>query len=89
MDKKDVTNRTNQCNPNHAPTGPGHKTGYHGTGTKTDLNNHSNQINPNYPSKKASRSFHQTTVSATLILLKLTCDLCGLLRPWKTLDYYN
>ncbi|KAK1130229.1 hypothetical protein K0M31_018368 [Melipona bicolor] len=52
MDKKGVANRTNQCNPNHAPTGPGHKAGYHGTGTKADLNNHSNQMNPNYPSKK-------------------------------------
>jgi hypothetical protein len=40
-------NRTNQCNPTHTPSGPGHESGYHGTGTKTDLGNHSNQLNPN------------------------------------------
>ncbi|CAD1476533.1 unnamed protein product [Heterotrigona itama] len=90
MDKKAASNRTNQCNPNHTSTGQGHKSGYYGTGTKADLDNHANQLNPNNQLyKKASRSFHQTTASATLILLKLTCELCGLLRPWKTLDYYN
>ncbi|KAK9304457.1 hypothetical protein QLX08_004222 [Tetragonisca angustula] len=49
MDRKAVDNRANQRNPNHTPTGPGHKAGYHGTGTKADLDNHSNQMNPNNP----------------------------------------
>jgi len=40
-------NRTNQCNPTHAPTGPGHQSGYQGSGTKADLGNRSNQMNPN------------------------------------------
>lgn len=40
-------NRTNQCNPTHTPSGPGHSAPYGGTGTKSDLNNHSNQGNPN------------------------------------------
>lgn len=47
MDHKAQANRTNQCNPTHAPTGPGHEAGYKGTGTKADLDNHSNQKNPN------------------------------------------
>lgn len=42
-----IENRTNQCNPNHQPTGPGHQAGYQGAGTKPDLNNHANQLNPN------------------------------------------
>ncbi len=40
-------NRTNQCNPTHTPSGPGHKSGYDGTGIKVDLDNHANQKNPN------------------------------------------
>lgn len=40
-------NRTNQCNPTHKPTGPGHDAGYQGAGTKDDLDNHANQKNPN------------------------------------------
>lgn len=40
-------NRTNQCNPNHQPSGPGRTAGYGGEGTKSDLNNHTNQENPN------------------------------------------
>ncbi|XP_063695805.1 uncharacterized protein LOC134827164 isoform X2 [Culicoides brevitarsis] len=40
-------NRTNQCNPTHKPTGPGHRAGYHGAGTKADLDNHADQLNPN------------------------------------------
>lgn len=47
MDKASQGNRTNQCNPSHTPTGPGHNAGYGGTGTKADLDNHSNQMNPN------------------------------------------
>ncbi|KAJ8681271.1 hypothetical protein QAD02_017058 [Eretmocerus hayati] len=42
----DQKNRTNQCNPNHPTTGPGHDAGYKGTGTKPDLDNHSRQCNP-------------------------------------------
>lgn len=45
-------NRTNQCNPTHTPTGPGHQTGYKGSGTKADLDNHGNQLNPNHPQYK-------------------------------------
>jgi len=41
--------RTNQCNPTHAKTGPGHQAAYGGTGTRSDLNNHANQGNPNNP----------------------------------------
>ncbi|GLH07860.1 Uncharacterized protein GBIM_13264 [Gryllus bimaculatus] len=52
MDKATQDNRTNQCNPNHSPTGPGHKSGYQGTGTKADLDNHSKQLNPNNPQYK-------------------------------------
>lgn len=42
-------NRTNQCNPDHAKSGPGHQAGYKGDGTKADRDNHSNQLNPNNP----------------------------------------
>ena len=49
MDKAAQDNRTNQCNPTHKSTGPGHQAGYHGTGTKADLDNRSNQMNPNNP----------------------------------------
>lgn len=52
MDSKAQANRTNQCNPNHSPTGPGHKAGYTGDGSKADLDNHSKQLNPNNPSYK-------------------------------------
>ncbi|CAD6238351.1 GSCOCG00008440001-RA-CDS [Cotesia congregata] len=45
-DRAGNANRTNQCNPNHAPTGPGHQAGYHGSGTTSDRNNHSRQCNP-------------------------------------------
>ncbi|KYN01940.1 hypothetical protein ALC62_07243 [Cyphomyrmex costatus] len=49
MDSKARDNRTNQCNPNHKPTGPGHKAGYQGSGTKADLDNHSQQLDPKNP----------------------------------------
>lgn len=49
MDKATRDNRTNQSNPTHSPTGPGHQAGYTGTGTKSDLDNHSKQMNPNNP----------------------------------------
>lgn len=49
MDKAGQGNRTNQCNPNHGPTGPGRNSGYGGSGTKADLGNHANQGNPNNP----------------------------------------
>lgn len=48
-------NRTNQCNPTHQPTGPGHQAGYHGTGTTPDLNNHGNQMNSNNSAYQQSR----------------------------------
>ncbi|XP_043464748.1 uncharacterized protein LOC122500088, partial [Leptopilina heterotoma] len=41
-----TSNRTNQCNPNHPSTGPGHQAGYHGAGTKADLDNRGRQMNP-------------------------------------------
>lgn len=37
-------NRTNQCNPQHTPSGPGHQSGYTGSGTVADLKNHSIQM---------------------------------------------
>lgn len=49
MDAKGQANRTNQCNPDHAKTGPGHTAGYHGTGTKADLDNHGQQLDPKNP----------------------------------------
>jgi len=49
MDSKQQANRTNQCNPTHTPSGPGHQAGYKGDGTKADLDNHANQKNPNHP----------------------------------------
>ncbi|GFG31563.1 hypothetical protein Cfor_01501 [Coptotermes formosanus] len=49
MDKAAQDNRTNQCNPTHTPTGPGHQSGYGGSGTKADLDNHSRQKNPQDP----------------------------------------
>ncbi|KYN18998.1 hypothetical protein ALC57_08671 [Trachymyrmex cornetzi] len=52
MDSKDTANRTNQRNPTHTPSGPGHKAGYTGTGDKADLDNHSNQFNENNKSYK-------------------------------------
>lgn len=45
MDKSAQANRTNQCNRDHKPSGPGHQAGYHGAGTKADLDNHSRQMN--------------------------------------------
>ncbi|RWS03263.1 hypothetical protein B4U79_00699 [Dinothrombium tinctorium] len=48
MDKNQA-NRTNQCNPTHQKSGPGHQAGYHGAGTKADLDNRANQLNPNNP----------------------------------------
>lgn len=40
-------NRTNQANPTHTKSGPGHQAGYHGSGTKADKDNHGKQLNPN------------------------------------------
>uniref|UniRef100_T1L0T6 Uncharacterized protein n=1 Tax=Tetranychus urticae TaxID=32264 RepID=T1L0T6_TETUR len=51
----DRGNRTNQCNPSHTPSGPGHNAGYAGTGTKSDLGNHANQGNPNNQAYHSSR----------------------------------
>ena len=56
MDQSAKDNRTNQCNPNHEESGPGHTAGYQGTGTKADLNNHSNQLNPNNEEYKAPQN---------------------------------
>lgn len=40
-------NRGNQCNPNHVPTGPGHKAGYQGDRSQANLDNRANQKNSN------------------------------------------
>lgn len=48
-------NRTNQCNPNHSSSGPGHNAGYQGSGGHSDLNNHANQCNPNNSAYSSSR----------------------------------
>ncbi|XP_001605821.1 uncharacterized protein LOC100119759 [Nasonia vitripennis] len=47
MPNKGDANRTNQCNPNHQSTGPGHKAEYQGAQSNRD--NRSNQLNPNNP----------------------------------------
>lgn len=47
MSGRNDTNRTNQCNPNHEPTGRGHVAMFQGKGDRADLNNHGNQLNPN------------------------------------------
>uniref|UniRef100_T1L0S7 Uncharacterized protein n=1 Tax=Tetranychus urticae TaxID=32264 RepID=T1L0S7_TETUR len=52
----DPSNRTNQCNPTHMPSGKGHNAGYQGTGTKSDLDNHGNQMNPQNAAYASSRS---------------------------------
>lgn len=49
-------NRTNQCNPNHAPTGPGHQAGYQGGTGKATMDNKSNQQNPNNSSYKGGNA---------------------------------
>lgn len=43
----DMDNRANQCNPNHALSGPGHSAGYGGDRSASNMNNHANQCNPN------------------------------------------
>lgn len=48
-------NRANQCNPNHAPSGPGHTAGYAGDTSRAAQNNHSNQCNPNNSAYSSSR----------------------------------
>ncbi|KAL5234909.1 hypothetical protein ACI65C_002319 [Semiaphis heraclei] len=40
-------NRTNQCNPNHQPTGQGRPSAYQGSQDRANVNNHGNQLNPN------------------------------------------
>lgn len=55
MDKSAEANRTNQCNPTHQKTGPGHQAAYQGTGTQADKDNHANQGNPNSEAYKSSR----------------------------------
>lgn len=48
-------NRTNQCNPTHAPTGPGHTASYQGSRESANMNNHANQCNPNNSAYHSSR----------------------------------
>jgi hypothetical protein len=55
----DEKNRTNQCNPDHKPSSPGHKAGYKGKGDKQDLDNHSNQLNPNNPEYEGEGEAHK------------------------------
>lgn len=51
MDRQQRTgqdaNKPNQCNPNHAPTGPGRQAAYTGDASKANLDNRSQQMNPN------------------------------------------
>lgn len=47
-------NRTNQSNPTHKPTGPGHQAGYQGAETNRD--NRADQLNPNSQAYEKSRS---------------------------------
>lgn len=46
-------NRTNQLNPTHKPTGPGHQAGYQGAESNRD--NRANQKNPNNEAHEKSR----------------------------------
>lgn len=48
-------NRTNQCNPTHTPTGPGHNAGYQGNTGKATMDNKSNQQNPNNSGSKGGK----------------------------------
>lgn len=50
----DQANRTNQCNPTHKPTGPGHNAGYQGAELNRD--NRSNQLNSNSEAYGKSRA---------------------------------
>lgn len=50
-------NRTNQCNPTHTKSGPGHTAEYKGTATKPDLSNHSKQMNPNNTNYRGSKKW--------------------------------
>lgn len=49
-------NRTNQCNPTHAQTGPGHQAGYQGATDKAAMDNKANQGNPNNSSSKGGNA---------------------------------
>lgn len=51
-EKQKTDNSAKQQNPNNPASGPGHKTGYHGTADKADLDNHGKQLNPNNAASK-------------------------------------
>lgn len=55
MDKAAEANRTNQKNPTHTPTGPGHKAGYQGNTEKPTMDNKSNQQNSNNDASKGKK----------------------------------
>lgn len=55
MDKTTEANRTNQMNPTHKPTGPGHDAGYKGNTEKATMDNKSNQGNPNNDASKGKK----------------------------------
>lgn len=55
MDDATKANRTNQLNPTHTPSGPGHKAGYHGNTEKATMDNKSNQQNPNHEASKGGK----------------------------------
>jgi len=55
MDKQSQDNRADQMNPNHESSGPGHESGYHGSGTTADLDNHANQMNSNNDAHSSSK----------------------------------
>lgn len=48
-------NRTNQCNPNHQKTGPGHQAYYSGDRAQSNVDNRANQLNPNNPNYAAPK----------------------------------
>lgn len=58
MDKKPDTNRPDQCNPNHKPTGPGHNAAYEGKGDKADKDNHAKNLDPNNPNYQAPKKWN-------------------------------
>lgn len=48
-------NRVNQCNPNHLPSGTGHKAEFDGNREKAAMDNKANQQNPNHSDSKQGK----------------------------------
>lgn len=55
MDQQAKDNRTNQMNPTHKPSGPGHDAGYKGNPEKATMDNKANQQNPEHDASKGKK----------------------------------